>query len=183
MVCQECQERPAAIHFTKTVNGEKTEVHLCEVCAQDKGKGLLSNAANAFSFNNLLSGLLNISPVVQQTNQAQQQSEKEALRCKKCQLTFSKFLKLGKFGCPECYTSFKSELPPILKRLHSGNTVHQGKLPGREGGLIQVKRKISELREDLKELINNEEFEKAASVRDEIRSLENEMNNEGGAQS
>lgn len=182
MVCQECQERPAALHFTKVVNGEKTEVHLCEVCAQDKGDAFLSNSASAFSFNNLLAGLLNISPVVQKTNQPQQ-SEKETVQCEQCKLTFSKFLKIGKFGCPKCYESFRDQLPPILKRLHSGNIAHQGKLPEREGGTIHVKRKIGELRTELKSLIDQEEFEQAATVRDQIRSLENDMNGQGGDQS
>ena len=37
MVCQECNQRPATLHFTKIVNGEKEEFHLCEKCAQEKG--------------------------------------------------------------------------------------------------------------------------------------------------
>ncbi|MGD7046429.1 UvrB/UvrC motif-containing protein [Jeotgalibacillus proteolyticus] len=181
MVCQECQQRPAALHFTKVINGEKTEVHLCEVCAQDKGDAFLSNDASAFSFNNLLAGLLNITPVVQQPNQSQH-SEKETIRCKECKLTFPQFLKIGKFGCPSCYESFRDQLPPILKRLHSGNEIHQGKLPEREGGTIHVKRKINELRTELKELVNGEEFEKAAGVRDHIRSLEKDIRKHGGEQ-
>ena len=38
MICQECNQRPATLHFTKIINGEKTEVHLCEKCAQEKGE-------------------------------------------------------------------------------------------------------------------------------------------------
>jgi protein arginine kinase activator len=36
------------------------------------------------------------------------------------------------------------------------------------------------LRTDLKTSIENEEFEKAAEIRDEIRSLEKEVKKEGG---
>lgn len=36
MICQECNERPASVHFTKVVNGEKTVIQLCEHCAQEK---------------------------------------------------------------------------------------------------------------------------------------------------
>ena len=28
MLCQECDKRPATLHFTKIVNGEKTEFHI-----------------------------------------------------------------------------------------------------------------------------------------------------------
>ncbi|KIL52310.1 UvrB/UvrC motif-containing protein [Jeotgalibacillus soli] len=179
MVCQECNERPAALHFTKVINGEKTEVHLCEKCAQDKGGLFLSNDASAFSFNNLLAGLLNISPMVQQANQPQQK-EHETVQCQHCHMTFHQFLKLGKFGCPNCYVTFGAQIPPILKRLHSGNALHQGKLPARIGGTIHVKRQLDELRLQLKGLIEQEEFEQAAKIRDEIRSLEKGVSDQGG---
>ena len=26
MICQECNQRPATLHFTKIINGEKTEI-------------------------------------------------------------------------------------------------------------------------------------------------------------
>ena len=182
MVCQECQERQATLHFTRIIDGEKTEVHFCDVCAQDKGDTFLLNDASSFSFNNLLAGLLNISPVVQQTNQPQL-AEKDQVKCKGCQLSFTQFLKLGKFGCSQCYDSFKEQLPPIVKRLHSGNTIHPGKVPARVGGTIHVKRKITELRVTLRELIEKEEFEQAAKLRDQIRSLEKDIYEQGGEQS
>ncbi|TFD99311.1 UvrB/UvrC motif-containing protein [Jeotgalibacillus sp. R-1-5s-1] len=180
MLCQECQERPASVHFTKVMNGQKTEVHLCDSCAQDKGEAFMSDDS-AFSFNNLLAGLLNVSPVMQPSQP--QKPEREPVKCSHCQMTFQQFLKIGKFGCPSCYESFRDELPPILKRLHSGNTTHQGKLPERQGGTIHLKRKVTELRAELKSLIEEEEFERAATVRDQIRVMEKEIRGEGGSQS
>lgn len=41
MLCQECNKRPATLHFTKIVNGEKTEFHICESCAREKGEMIL----------------------------------------------------------------------------------------------------------------------------------------------
>ena len=35
MICQECQERPATLHYSKVINGEKTDIHLCEKCADE----------------------------------------------------------------------------------------------------------------------------------------------------
>ena len=64
-------------------------------------------------------------------------------------------------------------LDPLLRKIHSGNTTHTGKIPKRTGKNINRKRKVSELKEKLQELIKTEEFEKAAEVRDKIRSLEN----------
>ena len=42
MICQQCETRPATLHFTKIINGEKTEMHVCEQCASENG--------DAFSF-------------------------------------------------------------------------------------------------------------------------------------
>ncbi|WP_409252505.1 UvrB/UvrC motif-containing protein [Bacillus sp. SCS-153A] len=178
MICQECNERPATLHFTKIVNGEKTEVHLCEKCAKEKGDMFMFEGSPAFSVNSLLSGLLNLSPAMKQ--QEAQIHKKEVLQCDKCKMTFQQFINVGRFGCSNCYETFKDELTPILRRVHSGNVEHHGKIPSRMGGTIHLKKKLTSLRAQLQQLIQDEEFEQAAGVRDEIRSLEKEILQEGG---
>ncbi|MCA1037674.1 MULTISPECIES: UvrB/UvrC motif-containing protein [Bacillus] len=175
MICQECNQRPATLHFTKSINGGKTEFHLCEVCAKEKGEMfMINNQASGFSLNSLLAGLLNIEPGLQQPKKEQRPQE-QVLQCSKCQMTFKQFIKIGRFGCAHCYSEFRGQLDPILKRLHSGNWSHRGKIPARAGGSIQLRRKIEDMKKELKELILQEEFEKAAVRRDEIRSLEKQL--------
>lgn len=182
MICQECNQRPATLHFTKIINGEKTEVHLCEKCAQEKGEIFLFNGGSGFTFNNLLAGLLNVDASFQQPNTNAFQQE-EILQCPKCSMTFQQFIKIGHFGCDQCYETFKEQLKPVLKRLHSGNWAHNGKIPKRIGGGIYIRKEIDKLKDTLKDLITEEKFEKAAEVRDEIRSLETKlMENKGGAE-
>ncbi|MEH7308334.1 UvrB/UvrC motif-containing protein [Neobacillus drentensis] len=181
MICQECNQRPAALHFTKIINGEKTEVHLCEKCAQEKGEMFIFNGESGFAFNNLLAGLLNIDPTFQKQSQSPFHQE-EILHCDVCSMTFPQFLKVGRFGCSHCYEAFKEQLNPVLRRLHSGNWTHNGKIPKRIGGSIHLRKQIEELKNMLKESIANEEFEKAAEIRDEIRQLEKKLaaSQEGG---
>jgi protein arginine kinase activator len=174
MICQECNQRPAALHFTKITNGEKTEVNLCEKCAQEKGDMFMFTGGSGFSFNNLLAGLLNIDPTFQKPNQNTFQQE-EILQCSHCTMTFPQFVKVGRFGCAYCYETFQGQLSPVLKRLHSGNWTHSGKIPKRIGGGIQLRKQIESLKIELRDLISLEEFEKAAHVRDEIRSLEKRL--------
>jgi protein arginine kinase activator len=179
MICQECNQRPAALHFTKIINGEKTEVHLCEKCAQEKGDMFIFSGGSGFAFNNLLAGLLNIDPSFQKPDENPFHQE-EIVQCSQCAMTFSQFLKVGRFGCAHCYDTFEEQLKPVLRRLHSGNWSHIGKIPKRIGGEIHLRKQIEELKSNLRESISNEEFEKAAVIRDEIRVLEKNVNDEGG---
>ncbi|MFD1178884.1 UvrB/UvrC motif-containing protein [Paenibacillus puldeungensis] len=174
MQCQECGKRPATLHFTKIVNGEKTEFHICEACAREKGE-IIPGTAGGFSIHNLLSGFLDFNPSVK--GQVSGTKPPETLRCEECGMTYSQFSKIGKFGCSSCYKYFNDRLDPLLKRVH-GNTVHVGKVPKRTGGSLQVKRKLDDLRRELQYRILREEFEEAAALRDQIRELEKEISAE-----
>ncbi|QYR22147.1 UvrB/UvrC motif-containing protein [Paenibacillus sp. sptzw28] len=170
MLCQECGKKPSTLHFTKIVNGEKTEFHICESCARERGEGI-PGTANGFSIHSLLSGLLDFEPGSGVNSFG---AKPQQLRCEKCGLTYTQFSKMGRFGCSNCYTQFGSKLDPILKRVH-GNSMHIGKIPKRTGGQIQLKREIEELRRELQNRIEHEEFENAAQIRDRIRELEQKV--------
>jgi protein arginine kinase activator len=181
MNCQECNQRHATLHFTKIVNGEKTEVHMCEKCAQEKGETFINQAGQGFSLNYLLAGLLNVESGLQQKKTAAFHQTEE-VRCKHCNLSFKEFIHVSKFGCANCYETFKDHLNPILKRVHSGNTAHNGKIPKRIGGNIHIRKQITDLKQQMKEHIVNEEFELAAEIRDQIHSLERGNVAQGGEQ-
>ncbi|GAB6932097.1 MAG TPA: UvrB/UvrC motif-containing protein [Calditerricola sp.] len=164
MMCQECGQRPATLHFTKIVNGDKTEFHLCERCAREKGE-LIPGMSNTFSIHNLLSGLMNFDVPTHTGHPAQ------ALRCNVCGLTYTQFSKTGRFGCPACYEAFDAHLEPLFRRLH-GATAHTGKVPARAGGVMRLARELERLKAELKQAVAREEFERAAQLRDRIRQLE-----------
>lgn len=182
MICQECKQNPATLHFTQIVNGEKTEVHLCEKCSQGKSDMLMIDAGSSFSISSLLAGLFNWDQnVVQEQMQKSQFQTHDDIRCEKCHMSYSQFTHIGKFGCSSCYEAFSKPLEPILKRLHSGNSTHTGKIPKRIGGNITLRKKIDELKQAMQMSVIQEEFENAAKLRDEIRSLEkqSDCSNEG----
>ncbi|MFB9329555.1 UvrB/UvrC motif-containing protein [Paenibacillus aurantiacus] len=168
MLCQECGKRPATLHFTKIVGGEKNEFHICESCAREKGEGL-PGTPNGFSIHSLLSGLLDFEPG--NGGASGGFAIKQPVRCDKCGLTYAQFSKMGRFGCSKCYSQFGDKIDPILKRVH-GSTAHVGKVPKRAGTAIQLKREIETLRRELQEHIEREEFENAAQLRDRIREIE-----------
>lgn len=107
---------------------KKTEVMICEKCAQEKGEMFMDAGGPGFSINNLLAGLLNMESNIQQTK-ANAFPKTEERRCPHCHRSYKEFVHIGKFGCAECYKTFNEQLNPILKRVHSGNTAHIGKIP------------------------------------------------------
>ncbi|BBI36072.1 UvrB/UvrC motif-containing protein [Cohnella abietis] len=168
MQCQECDKRLATLHFTKIVNGEKTELHICESCAREKGE-LIPGTSSGFSIHNLLSGLLDL-----ESPNPNSMAKPPAAKCDTCGLTYTQFSKIGRFGCSHCYKQFAERLDPLLKRVH-GNTVHVGKVPKRAGGRLKTKREIDRLKKEMQGRIEREDFESAAELRDRIRELEKEM--------
>ncbi|SDC77267.1 Protein-arginine kinase activator protein McsA [Melghirimyces thermohalophilus] len=172
MQCQECGKRPATLHYTKIINGEKTEFHLCEVCA--KGKGEQMPGVESFSIHNLLSGLLNLDGQFAEDPNARSSVATQGLRCPTCGLTYSQFSKIGRFGCSDCYQAFSDRLDPLFRRVH-GHTTHRGKVPERTGGKLRIRREIDELKQEMSRRIENEEFEEAARLRDRIRDLQEKL--------
>jgi len=95
-------------------------------------------------------------------------------RCGPCGLSYEDFKKRGKFGCADCYSAFRAKLYPLLRRIH-GSDHHTGKILIRDERMLTLKRNIRELRKELKKALEEEEYEKAAKIRDEISHYEEEL--------
>ena len=165
MLCQNCQQREANVQIIKTINGETKKLFLCEQCAKK------SQEAN-FVFHpgiipDFLQALFGFTPSAQ--NQPPQEET-----CPRCGMTFSQITQAGKLGCSACYEHFEPQLEPLLRRIHGGGQ-HVGKIPLRRGAALRGKIELKKLKERLQELIQKEEFEAAAVVRDKIRELEQNM--------
>src|SRR5699024_6912764 len=104
--------------------------------------------------------------------QAFQKKEEKDLIYSICELTINKFSHIGKFSCKDCYSSYKSKINHILKRVHSGNIRHIGKIPKRGGQVLHNKKELESYRNELNKLIIDENFEKAAVIRDKIKEIE-----------
>lgn len=169
MECQICKERPASLHFTQVINGNKTEISVCEVCAKEKG--YLTFPEDGYSLQNLLKGLFNMDSSTFGSEGGHPFQFPKETECPQCEMTFNEFRRKGKFGCATCYETFAPQIESILRRVHSGNTIHRGKIPKRKGGNLHIKRQIEQYREQLLQLIEEEAFEEAAVVRDKINAL------------
>ncbi|MGE0161376.1 MAG: UvrB/UvrC motif-containing protein, partial [Gemmatimonadales bacterium] len=100
------------------------------------------------------------------------EADPSATPCSFCGLTFKDFRETGRLGCPHCYETYGPHLQRLLRRVHGG-TQHVGKvyLPP-DPSASDLQRRLEALRRKLNRAVESEDFERAAELRDEIRSLE-----------
>ena len=161
MICEKCGKRTATTHVKTIVNGKLTEHHFCAECAG-------STMGLYFDFGSLLSGLFGGT------------TETKERRCEHCGASFSEIAKTGKLGCQHCYEAFRSQLTPVIQKIH-GSAHHIGKRPGSsalrvvpEGGPLQKveQNPLEEKKRELQKAIEEQAFERAAVLRDEIKEME-----------
>ncbi len=169
MLCERCNQRPATVHLTQVINNQKTEMNVCEYCANE-----LQQEAWGFSTQFNLHKFLG-SLIGEDYNQAIKIKEES---CPKCGISKEHFAKGGLLGCADCYQSFRSQIIPLVRRVH-GTVQHTGKVPKRTGGKARISKEIKELKDKMQKAIANEEFEHAAMLRDQIKSLEAKLDKEG----
>jgi protein arginine kinase activator len=161
MLCERCKKNDASYHMTKIVQNKKVEIHLCEQCAREMGE-----TSSPLSFQNIISELMGY------ISQPYEMEKHYEPRCGNCGTYFSEFKKGGLLGCSECYRSFSEELNPVLRKVQ-GSIKHVGKVPKSRGKTQSDKGEINGLQIMLQRAIENEEYEEAAKIRDEIKKLQN----------
>ena len=156
--CDNC-ERDATVHLTEIIDGQKTERHLCEVCAASEGV----TGQAALPISKLLEDF------VAKTQTGARMAE---LVCEHCGISFLEFRQSGLLGCPNDYDVFADQLAPLLARMHAGFDRHTGKTPGRAAGDEARQVELLRLRGQLKQAVAAEAYERAAELRDRIKCLE-----------
>jgi len=168
MLCDNCGEREAAIHLTQIVDNTVTTMHLCEACAAEKGVETGASVAK-FPLGDFLASL--------GKGGASEGGAATEVACPACGGTLHDFRQTGRLGCARCYTTFEPHLRDLLRRLH-GSAQHAGERyaapaagtpPADEAG---SGREVGELRDQLKRAIQEENFERAAELRDRLKVLE-----------
>ena len=157
MVCNICQKKEAVVHYAEIVNGQMKKKDLCEECAVEKGVG--SNIS------------LNVDLLAEGAESFPEKELKSKEVCPLCKMTYLDFKKSGRLGCFQCYQTFERSLNPLLETIHHSSR-HVGKVPARKGFESFHWEQAQKLKEELQQAITNEEYEKAAKIRDQLRELE-----------
>lgn len=179
MICQQCGSRPATRSFTKIVNGKELEIHICDYCAENRENSSIQGISSDVLNEDVLSDILEDGANDEFTNELSTEKTQPArdIQCPNCGLTYSEFVKTGRVGCVECYIQFADPLTTMLLRNH-GTVSHNGKVPKRKSEVINDKQQLETLKKELQSLIEREEYEQAADIRDQIRELEEKLSSQ-----
>ncbi len=161
--CLRCS-KPAVLHVTEIRQNEAQAVHLCEGCAQD----YLGGSDDPHDPSD------DLAEKISQLADEDDLDEMDAVACSNCGLGFNEFRANGRLSCPQCYDAFGSELLSLLENIH-GETKHKGKYPKRNPGNSEQHYRLIRLRTDLRKAIEAEDYETAASLRDEIQAVESNL--------
>ncbi|MBR1731119.1 MAG: UvrB/UvrC motif-containing protein [Ruminococcus sp.] len=175
MKCQKCQKNEATTHIKRVINGEFEEYNLCSDCAKEMGYGNLFHgftSSFADDFNSLFGSFFeNALP-----------ARTQATRCETCGSSYNDIQRTGMMGCADCYSLFAGEIMPTIRKIH-GNTTHCGKNSAafkaetakravEKADDTKPESELDKLRAELNEAVEKQEFEKAAELRDKIKSME-----------
>lgn len=164
MKCQYC-EKPATFHITELTGGEPQELHFCE----DHARIYLTQTDEPEETAPALVGVLTEQLKLGQT--AEDLARLDRKSCPVCGISFYDFRQAGRLGCPHDYVCFSAELEPLIMNIHSA-AQHVGKQPKHGVHGTDRQTRVIQLRREMKEAIEQEAYERASELRDEIRQIE-----------
>jgi protein arginine kinase activator len=156
MICQSCKKKKAVLHSYCISSNELVDVHYCEECG--KKQSVEVDVCLDDSLHNLLDGLLE--------SRKHEVVIESAKACEFCGTTLKDIRKHNNLGCPNCYELFSEDiksLRSISEREYRKTVTFKDALPG-----------IHMLRKELENAVRQEDFEKAAFIRDKILDCEKE---------
>ena len=156
--CSECK-KPIKYHYVEIVGKVARRIEMCESCPVLQHK---------------LSGSTG-----EKTSLPRVKTD-AGLCCGNCGTTLESVRMGHRLGCPECYTIFSNvliqEIPTAKKtrEAHAKQSrrmpLHVGRAPG-EAAHINPSMRLLALNEALDETLNREDYEQAALLRDQIKAL------------
>ena len=169
-MCEQCGQNPATIRFAMIVNGQKTERMLCPSCMREMRRTMpgigIENIAGMIG--SLLAARRKKGG--EEVSLAPDDDRYAGLICPQCGMEYEEFRKGGMVGCTACYRAFREPIEEVLTRVN-GNLQHVGRVPGGKGSALSNKLAVDRLKQQLGRAIAEEEYERAAALRDQIRAL------------
>ncbi|NLJ70378.1 MAG: excinuclease ABC subunit B [Clostridiaceae bacterium] len=175
MLCEKCHINEANISVKTNIHGVTKTYQLCSECAQKQGLFQSGFGFESFPMSNYLGQALFNFPFVTLNNQPKTIGTQidKSIRCPACGQKYTDFRKTGLFGCPECYSTFHDVICSMLDQIHGGHIHNDTQIVPQNIDVEKVKplTEIEQLKSELKEKVQLEQYEEAALIRDKIKEL------------
>lgn len=164
MLCQKCHKKLGSVRYSEVVDGKVTDMLLCQDCLaklqEDRQTGFELSTPTAFTGRPVVAG-----------GGVRKRAPKAKERCKACDTDLNSVLETGMVGCVTCYETFSAHTESLLEGIQLA-LAHRGKVPRLDDARARVRSELQSKRALLKTALSMENYEEAASLRDEIRTLE-----------
>ncbi len=180
MLCERCNKKKATVIYRENLAGRVRVLRLCGECTEVlEAAGELEELGTAmapygsvFVRNEDNGGALPFFlPVGGTGSGSSGRGGGGALKCPSCGSTLGEITSGGRVGCASCYRTFAEPLAVVIRALH-GEASHAGQLTAEARRRKERADCLARLKRQLKEAVTAEQFERAATLRDEIRRLE-----------
>ena len=152
MMCEACNRRTARMAVTVLFSGKTMTRKLCPQCAQTLQRG------DAAGLQAAMLGMMDDEMLI------------KTPACATCGWTLDRLCRSGMVGCSACYQAFAPALEDLYTRMNGKQTPKQEETVKEEKTPDSA---LDALRQELYQAVMAENYERAATLRDEIRALEN----------
>ncbi len=205
--CEKCHENEASVFIQRNINGVVSEQRLCASCARremEGDTGSLEHLVGPMFSQSMPAGTFHILGGIPSFG-ASAAPAAATRTCPVCGTSYEDFRKTGLVGCASCYEAFADRMEQIFARVQASGR-HTGRRyirpeatipsPGAAASedaqpvsgnsattdadaLLRRRLEVQDLRSQLRQMIEKEDYEEAARLRDRIRDAETELKGKG----
>lgn len=169
--------------LTQIVNGQMSELALCEECA--KARGLFDPQSLTFAekffpeeFKKQVDKIVRelAGGDAEKLPAAAEAACDVITACPVCRFTLEDYRRTNRLGCPDCYTFLANELSSEQETQEADANAPDAAEPAQQDSMQEPaprarKKSVKALEAELQRAVEREDYERAAELRDEIKAI------------
>lgn len=183
MLCSHCGVREVEVLIKQVINNDVTDISLCRKCAEELGYLSEESPSITISFSIGDSEKVNKLNIKKHSSLTDSSIEFDSLTCGVCGTDYKSFKSTNTLGCPGCYEAFRFPLGAYLQKTQGAESHWEGSVMFDDLHVLnvvatniksdneKVQEEIVRLMREINEAVVAEDYERAAQVRDAIKSL------------
>lgn len=172
MMCSNCGVQEGVIEVRYMAGSYERTLNLCESCA--RSQGIHAEHIREPRVSDLFSSLL-------APGAGMEFDDPSFDQCSGCGTSWAQLRRSGEAGCERCYSVFAEEISRVLAA-QPHDTFHRGSLPDSLETFRTLIVDRENLKERLRRAVEQEEFERAAKLRDDLTRMDQTAMNQASGE-